>query len=109
MASYGLIGFQCIVGQWSLDLQTFRPAATIPIRFNSIRRGSTVLDFISCIYSFNVSCPMLERKEGGREGRKEEKQASKQASGFVTPVLIGGRGRTLKGPPCGMREHLGVP
>ena len=22
-ASYGLIGFQCIVGQWSLNLQTF--------------------------------------------------------------------------------------
>ena len=24
----GLISFQCIVGQWRLDLQTFRPAAT---------------------------------------------------------------------------------
>ena len=39
----GLIGFQCIVGQWRLDLQTFRPAATVPIRINSISRGSTVL------------------------------------------------------------------
>ena len=39
---YGLISFQCIVGQWSLDLQTFRPAATIPIRINSVNRGSTV-------------------------------------------------------------------
>ena len=41
-AGYGLIGFQCIVGQWSLDLHTFRPAATIPIRINSVSRGSTV-------------------------------------------------------------------
>ena len=39
----GLIRFQCIVGQWRLDLQTFRPAATIPIQFNSISRGSTVI------------------------------------------------------------------
>ena len=41
-AGCGLIGFQCIVGQWSLDLHTFRPAATVPIRINSISRGSTV-------------------------------------------------------------------
>ena len=39
----GLIGFQCIVGQWRFDLQTFRLAATIPIRINSISRGSAVL------------------------------------------------------------------
>ena len=39
----GLIGFQCIVGQWSLDLQTFRPAATVPIRINSVSRGSSVV------------------------------------------------------------------
>ena len=41
-AGYGLIGFQCIVGQWRLDLQTFWPAATIPIQINSVSRGSTV-------------------------------------------------------------------
>ena len=38
----GLIGFQCIVGQWRFDLQTFRLAATIPIWINSLSRGSTV-------------------------------------------------------------------
>ena len=41
-AGCGLIGVQCIVGQWGLDLQTFRPAATVPIRINSVSRGSTV-------------------------------------------------------------------
>ena len=38
----GLIGFQCIVGQWRFDLQTFRLAATAPIRIKSVSRGSTV-------------------------------------------------------------------
>ena len=38
----GLIGFQCIVGQWRLGLQTFWPAPTVPIRVNSVNRGSTV-------------------------------------------------------------------
>ena len=47
----GLIGFQRIVGQWRLDLQTFRPAATIPIRINSVSRGSTVIP-LSYMISF---------------------------------------------------------
>ena len=37
-----LIGFQCIVGQWRLNLQTFWPATTVPIQINSVNRGSTV-------------------------------------------------------------------
>ena len=42
----GLIGFQCIVSQWSLDLQTFQPAATVPIWINSVSRGSTVKSIV---------------------------------------------------------------
>ena len=48
-AGYGLIVFQCIVSQWRLDLQTFRPAATVPILINSESRGSTVR-FSPCLY-----------------------------------------------------------
>ena len=52
---YRLIGFQCIVGQWSLDLQTFWPAATIPIWINSLNWGSTVLqNFLSPIVLQNM-------------------------------------------------------
>ena len=52
----GLISFQCIVGQWRLDLQTFRLAATIPIQINSVSRGSTVYTWILvCAVSFLLS------------------------------------------------------
>ena len=54
MASYGLIGFQCIVGQWRLDLQTFRPAATIPIRINSVSRVSTVFQILNSIFEAHL-------------------------------------------------------
>ena len=67
----GLIGFQCIVGQWRLDLQTFRPAATIPIRINSVSRGSTVLytalsGYVFCLWSWRVKAIIIKLSTRGQ-------------------------------------------
>ena len=65
----GLIGFQCIVGQWRFNLQTFRLAATIPIRINSLSRGSTVT-FYLCKEMY---CDSGQQKEEWQDKPQKQK------------------------------------